>query len=1337
MRKSLRSILKAAIVTCALVLTLSALVVGIVVARLTVGPVEMPVPQSLLDRVVAEAAPGWRVEAGGAKLDFSADGPLNGLQLHDVALFDDSGTSVVSAPLLGLKFKLAPSLDPAEILTVREVAVSGAAVAVTRDTDGTFQFDIASGDGAEEGDPFTALMESAPLDLLPLLRIEDATVTYTDLARDTVWRTEEARLTLDPSSEGLRGTLALALEGGTGEALLDAYRDAASGETDAVLTLTGITPARIAGMHPVLDILKHIDAPLTGRIEARAAADGTIRTISTDIEASGGTVSLDGETPTPLQTFSAKLSCDAEERHCDLADLALATPDYFGAASGMVQQTGDETYRAALSLIAPTLRLSPDAGPIGAGRARITGDYDAGSGIAWIEEASLVSVKFSDGDGTDVRVDRAHFSAEIDTNAASATIPDWRVAAVSVKAKGGISATVGEGAGKAAYADGRVDLTDLIATALGIRADGKAQRVARLTGDLRYDTANAEVGLHLTASDSAFDTPQGPIEIGQFALRAQADMNTNRLGIDSLQANSITLTQAGQSQRIATLELTGVANLEALMLDQAVLSLGDAVLTLPDLYDAPFTLAQARAEFRAEAADGGVTLSIRNLTATVDDLPAQAKGIVHLRADESLAARLEATLGPVDLRRVPGHWPKPVAPGGLIWVRDNLKSGNVGTIAIAAQVDTAQPAKDALRLSFDFSDTALTFAPGMPPITAARGRGIATLDRFDVALDHGQVDVPGSGRLVLDGSSFAITDFAPDIPDGHVSVKVAGGIQPVLRLLDTEPLGVISPTGFKIDRTKGRADLRIVMTLPLAADLKIEDVRFDGRAEVHEYALIEPKTGMEISGDLMRVKATPEGMVIRSDARIDGLAARIAYRQEFERQSEGRPDAVLSVESFLSLNDFARHGFDLSRHVSGLTALDATIALYDDGDTKFTAEADMTNLALKVDRLGWTKARGVPATLTLSGIRSTKGAGRIDALVLRGEGMAAEGTFGFDASGSVNRAQFSRILLDEALDVGLRYDSKSAGGATLRIEGPRLDLRTSFARAIDGAGSTVAPVDSTAGAPTEIALNVAQVRLRDDLTVVDLRGDVRLHGDAFNAADLEGRLNGIAPATLRAERRPSGLALRLISEDAGAFVRATDVFAGAYGGRLMLDALTVDTLEPSQIRGVIRIDDVVMRDGATMRRILSGGGVASLLRQLASGGISFQKIQLPFSGIGPLWQIEQGVAFGPSLGLTLDGSYDLKARNLDLNGSVSPAYAINGALGNVPVLGKILTGGEGEGVFGVNFSVEGDADHPSVRVNPLSALAPGFLRKIVAGVGKGTPQPRPDGTPRFKSGNEN
>jgi hypothetical protein len=59
-----------------------------------------------------------------------------------------------------------------------------------------------------------------------------------------------------------------------------------------------------------------------------------------------------------------------------------------------------------------------------------------------------------------------------------------------------------------------------------------------------------------------------------------------------------------------------------------------------------------------------------------------------------------------------------------------------------------------------------------------------------------------------------------------------------------------------------------------------------------------------------------------------------------------------------------------------------------------------------------------------------------------------------------------------------------------------------------------------------------------------------------------------------------------------------------------------------------------------------------------------------------------------------------------------PLYGLNDVLGLVPVFGDLLRGREGEGMFGITFAVQGRMSNPNVLVNPVSMVAPGFLRQI-------------------------
>ena len=83
----------------------------------------------------------------------------------------------------------------------------------------------------------------------------------------------------------------------------------------------------------------------------------------------------------------------------------------------------------------------------------------------------------------------------------------------------------------------------------------------------------------------------------------------------------------------------------------------------------------------------------------------------------------------------------------------------------------------------------------------------------------------------------------------------------------------------------------------------------------------------------------------------------------------------------------------------------------------------------------------------------------------------------------------------------------------------------------------------------------------------------------------------------------------------------------------------------------------------------------------------------------------------------MDGKLDTKKRLYSLKGNIVPARFLNSILNNIPLIGSLLSGGEGEGLFGIAYSVSGSFDNPAINLNPLSMLAPGFVRKLFQSLG--------------------
>ena len=136
------------------------------------------------------------------------------------------------------------------------------------------------------------------------------------------------------------------------------------------------------------------------------------------------------------------------------------------------------------------------------------------------------------------------------------------------------------------------------------------------------------------------------------------------------------------------------------------------------------------------------------------------------------------------------------------------------------------------------------------------------------------------------------------------------------------------------------------------------------------------------------------------------------------------------------------------------------------------------------------------------------------------------------------------------------------------------------------------------------------------------------------------------------------------------------------------------------------------------------------IRDTLSGkkGISFAKLKIPFDYSDGIVKIKNARTVGAELGFTAEGIINTEFDSLKLSGTIVPAYTLNSVIGNIPLIGRILTGKKGSGIFAATYRVEGRADNPKVSVNPLAALAPGFLRNLV-GIFDGNTQPDKESSP--------
>lgn len=141
-----------------------------------------------------------------------------------------------------------------------------------------------------------------------------------------------------------------------------------------------------------------------------------------------------------------------------------------------------------------------------------------------------------------------------------------------------------------------------------------------------------------------------------------------------------------------------------------------------------------------------------------------------------------------------------------------------------------------------------------------------------------------------------------------------------------------------------------------------------------------------------------------------------------------------------------------------------------------------------------------------------------------------------------------------------------------------------------------------------------------------------------------------------------------------------------------------------QYDGRLEGKSIKIRGAPAMADLLGAISGVGLLEQLNGKGIVFTDYQARFRLTPTQVIILSSSAVGASMGVSMDGYYNLGSSTLNMQGVISPVYFVNG-------IGRIFTR-KGEGLFGFNYRMTGKASDPKIKVNPLSILTPGMFREI-------------------------
>ena len=144
----------------------------------------------------------------------------------------------------------------------------------------------------------------------------------------------------------------------------------------------------------------------------------------------------------------------------------------------------------------------------------------------------------------------------------------------------------------------------------------------------------------------------------------------------------------------------------------------------------------------------------------------------------------------------------------------------------------------------------------------------------------------------------------------------------------------------------------------------------------------------------------------------------------------------------------------------------------------------------------------------------------------------------------------------------------------------------------------------------------------------------------------------------------------------------------------------------------IKINNFYLKEMPILTNILSIASLTGALDVLEGKGIFFKEAYLKYELRNNELKIIECYGTGPSIGFIIEGRVG-KDNFTSLSGSLAPANTINNIVRGIPIIGKVLTGKKGDGIFGASFKIKGNKDLKTV-VNPIRTITPRFVQRFLA-----------------------
>lgn len=665
------------------------------------------------------------------------------------------------------------------------------------------------------------------------------------------------------------------------------------------------------------------------------------------------------------------------------------------------------------------------------------------------------------------------------------------------------------------------------------------------------------------------------------------------------------------------------------------------------------------------------------------------------------------------------YWPPDMASGAREWITENIRDGTFtnGRAGLSGRVETVGGAFTLATFgaTAKIKKAKVHFFRPMPPVVETNLNVQFGTDRIDIKVEHGEL----KGITISEGT-LVITELDEEDSNLETNLVLRGGLSDALILLNHPKLGYLTKLGFDPAAIKGQTAVRVSAKFPLLKDLGLDQIDIRAAANLADVFAPAMAFGRDLTQGQIALRLDRDAMSLIGQAKIGGIPGDIAWYENF---ADNAP-FTRRYDMKTTLDDAARQrfGVDPGEILNGPIFVDLSYVEQNDRRPTLYAKLKLDDASISLPFLKWSKRAG---KLGVAELEIGFDQGHMSEI--KGYRFAADGLLSSGSAIFTNKGETLKVLNLASLALGKRtivggtIKRKDNGDFEVELSGPQLDLTPFFEND-----------DENEGPPTALAVRAHgtfnKLWVGPETSVANVDAIVNHDGTSWRRVSLNG--NVIKGKIFSANYVNDGKAGRLEvrAADAGNVLKKLGLLDNLRGGILNLSASRQGTKRDGAWHGKLGVSDFVLTKAPFMARLLTLASLTGISNMMSGKGVEFHRLDMPFIYTSQRLKIVDARAVGSELGITGEGLVDLGEMKIDLEGTVVPAYTINSILGHIPVLGAMLTGSKGSGIFAATYTIKGTFEKQRIEVNPLAVLAPGFLRNLIKDMGKAGLPGVPPGT---------